>query len=300
MIAYNEGNIYDENIIICGIEELYFLDFVKYIDYLLRYINNLYDGILVKEFIKVNEDKLNLNYFYRFKETCLNEFPNDINIRERYDYVNKVRNKDYIKNMKYNDIVKLLKSIGAKNTISRDMINEMKESLEYIVSNENIDIKIKKLTQKKDLNSLNLCRINGKESGLTKEDIGRLTIYLNPKESFLFDDESLIALKLLGFNPKLSKSYRKVNREFINSIEEFNIIDTYLKIVGKQTNYYINYEIEEFLKYVVSSSYNYFKLNNEIDIKINNICEDIEELKIRFKDEVKKLNDIYYKKGKIY
>lgn len=288
--AYNQGNIYDRDIIIGGLKELYSLGFVEHIDSLLRYIDSLYDGISVKEFMKFKEEKLNLSYFYKFKEICSNGFPNDINIKERYNYVNKIRNKDYIKNMEYDEIDKLLKCIGAKNTISRDMINQMKVSLEYIVSNENIDSKIKTLTQKKGLNSLTVCRMNEKESGLTKEDIGRLIIYLNPKESYLFDDESLIALKLLGFNPKLSKSHRKANREFMNSIEGFNIIDTYIEIVGKQTDYYINYEIEEFLKYVAFSSYNDSKLNNDINNKIEKICKDIKVLKIKFKDELKKVN----------
>lgn len=287
---YNQGNIYDRDIIIGGLKELYYLGFVKHIDSLIRYINSLYDGISVKEFMQVEEEKLNLSYFYKFKEICLNSFPNNINIRERHNYVNKIRDKEYIKNMEYNEIVNLLKHIGAKNTISRDMISQMKESLEYIVSSESMDSKIKTLTQKKGLNSLTVCRVNAKESGLTKEDICRLIIYLNPKDGYLFNDESLIALKLLGINPKLSKSYRKLNREFINSIKEFNIIDTYIEIVGRRTDYYINYEIEEFIKFVISYRCKYSELNNQIDDKIDTICENIEELKMKFKEEIKKAN----------
>lgn len=47
LCLYNQGNIYDKDAIIEIIDELYFLGFIESIDYLLRYIDNLYDGMPV-------------------------------------------------------------------------------------------------------------------------------------------------------------------------------------------------------------------------------------------------------------
>lgn len=47
LCLYNQWNIYYKDAIIESIDELYFLGFIEIIDYLLRYIDNLYDGIPV-------------------------------------------------------------------------------------------------------------------------------------------------------------------------------------------------------------------------------------------------------------
>lgn len=216
------------------------------------YLNKLWNKEISYDFIG---ESMDTKYFYEFKEVADEWFnKNKSWIEENYNFFNKFKEKDFLENLKWEDIQELGNHINAFNSLAlakgralgkpNHPIEHYRDSFMYLIYGEG--------SLKERIDGF---RWNEKYKlfGFGESVISEIVGNLFPEELCLANQRDIFALEeILNVDVKYARgdSYGEKYIKFNDAIKLNDIPKLYQDIVGKKTDLPLNYEIDQFFSYL--------------------------------------------------
>lgn len=217
-----------------------------------EYLNKLWNKEISYDFIG---ESMDTKYFYEFKEVADEWFnKNKSWIEENYNFFNKFKEKDFLENLKWEDIQELGNHINAFNSLAlakgralgkpNHPIEHYRDSFMYLIYGEG--------SLKERIDGF---RWNEKYKlfGFGESVISEIVGNLFPEELCLANQRDIFALEeILNVDVKYARgdSYGEKYIKFNDAIKLNDIPKLYQDIVGKKTDLPLNYEIDQFFSYL--------------------------------------------------
>lgn len=263
-----------------------------------QYLKKLWDKEISYDFTGGNMD---IKYFYEFKEKSSEWFDkNNSWLEENYNFFSKFKSKEFLKNLKWEDVQELGSHINAFNSLAlakrralgkpNHSIEHYRDSFMYLIYGEG------SLKERIDGFRWNeKYKLFGFGESVISEMVGNLL----PEELCLANQRDKFALEeILKVDLQYARgdSFGEKYIKFNDAIRFNNIPKLYLDIVGKQTDLPLNYEIDQFFSYL----YETYKGVEVEEIDTHTINEDTDDYKkiIEYKME-DILQDVFIEPSKI-
>ena len=198
---------------------------------------------------------MDTRYFHEFKERADEWFAtNNSWLEENYNFFTKFKTKEFLENLKWEDIQELGNHVNAFNSLAlakgralgkpNHPIEHYRESFTYLIYGEG--------TLKERIDGF---RWNEKYKlfGFGESVISEIVGNLFPEELCLANQRDKYALeKILSIevNYRRGDSFGEKYIKFNDAIKSNDIPKLYLDIVGKKTELPLNYEIDQFFSYL--------------------------------------------------
>ena len=216
------------------------------------YLSKLWNQEISYDYIGGSMDT---RYFYEFKEVANEWFnKNKSWLEENYNFFNKFKKKEFLKNLKWEDIQELGNHINAFNSLAlakgralgkpNHPIEHYRDSIIYLIYGDG--------SLKERIDGF---RWNEKYKlfGFGESVISEIVGNLFPEELCLANQRDIFALEeILNIDVKYVRgdSYGEKYIKFNNAIKSNDIPKLYIDIVGKKTDLPLNYEIDQFFSYL--------------------------------------------------
>ena len=255
------------------------------------YLSKLWNQEISYDYIGGSMDT---RYFYEFKEVANEWFnKNKSWLEENYNFFNKFKKKEFLENLKWEDIQELGNHINAFNSLAlakgralgkpNHPIEHYRDSFIYLIYGDG--------SLKERIDGF---RWNEKYKlfGFGESVISEIVGNLFPEELCLANQRDIFALEeILNIDVKYARgdSYGEKYIKFNNAIKSNDIPKLYIDIVGKKTDLPLNYEIDQFFSYL----YETYK-DNAIEPTPSIIIEPQKEYKV---EDI--LQDVFIGQSKI-
>ena len=217
-----------------------------------EYLNKLWNKEISYDFIG---ESMDTKYFYEFKEVADEWFnKNKSWIEENHNFFNKFKEKNFLENLKWEDIQELGNHINAFNSLAlakgralgkpNHPIEHYRDSFMYLIYG---DGSLKERIDEFRWNEK--YKLFGFGESVISEIVGNLF----PEELCLANQRDIFALEeILNVDVKYVRgdSYGEKYIKFNDAIKINDIPKLYQDIVGKKTNLPLNYEIDQFFSYL--------------------------------------------------